>query len=90
MPRNCKYKREILAEVVNEVLPRGQLGWQRVAVNYKLRAKESEERDLKKLKRFWRYKCCNNYKKVTGSAGNPSEDFVARCILIHERIFAAR
>ena len=53
---------------------------------YKLRAKESEERDLEKLKNFWRYKCCNNYKKVTGSAGNPSEDFVSPCILIHEGI----
>ena len=86
MPRNTKYRRDILADIVGEVLPRGQLGWQRVAAIYRERTNESEERDVEKLKKYWRYKCCNNYKKVTGSAGNPSEDIVARCNLIHERI----
>ena len=82
------YKKEVLLEVVKEVLPTGAFSWEQVCALYKERAKEEELRDKDDVKRHWNEKMCNKFMKPTGSAGG-ARDFILRCqkvqALIHKK-----
>jgi hypothetical protein len=40
------------------------------------------------VKRHWIEKCCNKFKKPTGTPGNPKRDMILRCQQIQQRIHA--
>jgi hypothetical protein len=76
MPRSkgkANYKVDLLILVVEEKL-------------YQARSGESLLRDHDNVKRHWTDKCCNKFKKPTGSPGDPKRDMILRCQRIHQRI----
>ncbi len=92
MPRKAgaqNYKKEVLLEVMATFLPnQGSNSWDRVAAAYQEKSGEAELRDKEDLKRHWREKCCNKFKKPTGRSG-AATDFILRCqrvqLLIHKK-----
>ncbi len=89
MPRakgKVNYKADLLIQVVEEKLPAGAIGWQEVAALYQLRSGELALRDHEDVKRHWVEKCCNKYKKPTGTPGDPKRDMILRCQRIHQKI----
>jgi len=89
MPRSKgkqNYKVDVLIQVVEEKLPNGAQGWQEVAFLYQQRSGELVLRDYEDVKRHWVDKCCNKFKKPTGSPGDPKRDMILRCQRIHQRI----
>jgi hypothetical protein len=80
------YKVDVLIPVVEEKLPNGAHAWQEVAALYQARSGESLLRDHDEIKRHWTDKCCNKFKKPTGSPGDPKRDMILRCQRIHQRI----
>lgn len=68
MPRvkgKVNYKKEVLLQVVREVLPSGALGWEEVSRIYQERSSEGERRNGEDVKRHWQEKCCNRFMKPT-------------------------
>jgi hypothetical protein len=89
MPRSkgkANYKVDLLILVVEEKLPNGAQAWQEVAALYQARSGESLLRDHDDVKRHWTDKCCNKFKKPTGSPGDPKRDMILRCQRIQQRI----
>jgi hypothetical protein len=89
MPRSkgkANYKVDLLILVVEEKLPNGAHAWQEVAALYQARSRESLLRDHDDVKRHWKGKCCNKFKKPTGTPGDPKRDMILRCQRIHQRI----
>ena len=92
MPRKAgaqNYKKEVLLEVMATFLPnQGLNSWDRVAAAYQEKSGEAELRDKEDLKRHWREKCCNKFKKPTGRSG-AATDFILRCqrvqLLVHKK-----
>jgi hypothetical protein len=89
MPRSkgkANYKVNVFILVVEEKLPNGAHAWQEVAALYQARSSESLLRDHDDVKRHWTDKCCNEFKKPTGSPGDPKRDMILSCQRIHQRI----
>jgi len=82
----ANYKVDVLILVVEEKLPNGAHAWQEVAAIYQARSRESLLRDQDDVKRLWTDKCCNKFKKLTSSPGDPKRDMILRCQQIHKRI----
>jgi hypothetical protein len=59
------YKNEVLINIVGEILPNGEYGWQAVANAYQEEAKEETIHDTTDLKKHWIKYICNNMKKGT-------------------------
>ncbi|MEY3376546.1 MAG: hypothetical protein RL463_856 [Bacteroidota bacterium] len=81
MPRTKgarNYQKEILYSVVKEVLPTGHFAWEQVAALYKEKSKEVELRDVGDVRRHWKDKLCNGFKKPTGHSGGAC-DFTLKC-----------
>ena len=79
------YKKVVLLEVIQEVLPAGAYEWEQVANLYKERSCESDVRDKDDIKHHWVEKLCNKFKKPTGSAGG-AKDFILRCQRVQAKI----
>jgi hypothetical protein len=89
LPRSkgkANYKVDILILVVEEKLPNGAQAWQEVAALYQARSGETLLRDHDDIMRHWVDKCCNKFKKPTGTPGDPKRDMILRCQQIHEWI----
>jgi len=89
MPRGkgkANYKVDTLILVVEELLPNGAQSWAEVAALYQSRSGEMILRDHDDVKRYWIEKCCNKFKKPTGTPGDPKRDMILRCQRIQERI----
>ena len=76
-------------EVMATFLPnQGSNSWDRVAAAYQEKSIEAELRDKEDLKRHWREKCCNKFKKPTGRSG-AATDLILTCqrvqLLIHKK-----
>jgi len=63
------YKKEVLLEVVKEILHAGAYAWEQVVNLYKERSGENVVCDQDDVKRHWVEKLCNEFKKPTVSAG---------------------
>ena len=63
------YNKKVLIEVVAELLPNSNLGWQGVALAYKEKSKETAICDGNDVKNHWMKKLCNSMKKPTGRTG---------------------
>jgi len=89
MPRGngkANYKVDTLILVVEELLPNGAQSWAEVAALYQSRSGELILWDHDDMKRYWIEKCCNKFKKPTGTPGDPKRDMILRCQRIQERI----
>jgi hypothetical protein len=79
------YKNELLIDIVADVLPNGEYGWQTAALAYQEQLKEEILRDTADMKKHWIKVLCNGMKKPmgrTGEAGNR----IHRCIAIEKKI----
>jgi hypothetical protein len=74
MPRGkgkANYKVDALVMAVVELLPNEAQSWAEVAALYQSRSGELILRDHDNVKQYWIEKCCNNFKKLTGTPGDP-------------------
>jgi hypothetical protein len=78
------YKREILLNIINDILPVGQEHWKEVANRYKVAASENCVRDSVDLKRHFLEKLCDRNKKPTGVSSPKPE--IQRVQKIYRRI----
>jgi hypothetical protein len=82
----ANYKVDVLILVVEEKLPNGAQAWQEVAAIYQAWSGEMLLQDHNDIKRHWVDKCCNKFKKPTGTPGDPKRDMILRCQRIHKWI----
>jgi hypothetical protein len=88
MPRkkgSVNYKNEFLIDIMADILPNGEYGWQTIALAYQEQSKEEILRDSVDMKKYWIKVLCNRMKKPTGrtvEAGNRTH----RCISIEKKI----
>jgi hypothetical protein len=89
MPRakgKANNKVDALILVVEDLLPNGVQGWQKVATLYQRHSVELILQDHDDMKWQWIEKCCNKIKKWTSNPGDPKMDMILRCQQIQERI----
>jgi len=79
------YKNELLIDIVEDVLPNGEYGWQTVALAYQEQSKEDILRNTADVKKDWIKVLCNGMKKLTGRMGEAG-DRIHRCIAIEKKI----
>jgi len=79
------YKKEVLLELVKEILLSGAYTWEQVANLYQERSGEKDLHDKDDLTRHWVEKLCNKFKKPTGSAGG-AKDFILACQKVQAKI----
>jgi hypothetical protein len=88
MPRkkgSVNYKNKLLIDIVADVLPNGEYGWQTVTLAYQEQSKEEILRDSADMKKHWIKVLCNGMKKPTGRMGEAG-DRTHRCIAIEKKI----
>ena len=79
----ANYKVDALILVVEDLLPNGVQGWQKVATLYQHHSVELILQDHDDMKWQWIEKCC---KKPTGIPGDPKRDMILRCQQIQQQI----
>jgi len=67
----ANYKVDTLILVVEELLPNGAQSWGEVAALYQSHSGELVLWDHDDVKQYWIEKCCNKFKKPTGTPGDP-------------------
>ncbi len=86
MPRKkglVNYKNELLINIMADVLPNSEYGWQTVALAYQEQSKEEIVRNTADMKKHWIKVLCNGMKKPTGRMGEAG-DRIHRCIAIEK------
>jgi hypothetical protein len=64
------YKNNLLINIIEEILPYGELGWEAVAIAYQGKLNEEMQQDTINInKHCWMKKMCNGMKKAMGRAG---------------------
>ncbi len=63
------YKNDVLIDIVEEILPNGELGWEAVAIAYQAKLNEEMQWDTNDVKKHWMKILCNSMKKPTGRMG---------------------
>ena len=56
------YKKDVLMNIIADILPTGALAWQRVDERYRISSSENIDRDPADIKRFFIQKLRNNNK----------------------------
>ncbi len=72
MPRKkgvVNYKNNVLINIIEEILPNGELGWEAVAIPYQGKSNEEMQQDTTDVKKHWMKNLCNSMKKPTGQTG---------------------
>jgi hypothetical protein len=88
MPRKkgtVNYKNDVLINIIEEILPNGELGWEAVAIAYKAKSNEEMQQDTTNVKKHWMTNLCNSMKNPTGWTGK-NGDRICRCIAIKKKI----
>jgi hypothetical protein len=76
---------DVLIDIVEEILPNGELGWEAVAIAYQAKTNEESLRDMTDVKKHWLKNLCNSMKKPTDRSGK-NGDRICRCIAIKKNI----
>jgi hypothetical protein len=63
------YKNDVLINIVEEILPNGEIGWEAIAIAYQAKSNEETQRDTTNVKKHWMENLCNSMKKPTGWMG---------------------
>jgi hypothetical protein len=79
------YNKEILRDIIRDVIPVSTADWERVALLYQEASREIAIRTVKELKTQWTNVCCNKGRKPTGKAGGPN-DYIYQCQAIAKLI----
>ncbi len=82
---SVNYKNDIPINIISEILPNDEYGWQAVSFAYHEQSKEKDPHNTDNLKSHWIKTLCNGMKKPTGNPGGPN-DWIHRCISIEKRI----
>jgi hypothetical protein len=82
---SVNYKNKLLINIVADVLPNGDYGWQTIALAYQEQSKEEIQRDTADMKKHWIKVICNGMKKPTGWTGEAG-DQIHRCMAIEKKI----
>jgi hypothetical protein len=69
------------AEIINKLLPNGEVGWEVVATAYFNQPKEKVLYNTTDVRRHWIKNLCNNMQKLTGKTGE-NNDWIHQCMLI--------
>jgi hypothetical protein len=88
MPRKkgaVNYKNDVLIDIVEEILPNGELGWEAIAIAYQAKSNEEMQQDTTNVKKHWMKNLCNSMKKPMGWTGE-NGDRICRCIAIEKKI----
>jgi hypothetical protein len=88
MPQNkgaVNHKNDVLINIVEEILPNGELGWEALAIAYQAKSNEETQQDTTDVKKHWMKNLCNSMKKPTGWTGE-NGDRICRCIAIKKKI----
>jgi hypothetical protein len=78
------YKNKLLINIMEDVLPNGEYGWQTIALAYQEQLKEDILRDSADMKKHWIKVLCNGMKKPTGRMGETGNQ-IHRCMAIEKR-----
>ncbi len=78
------YKNDVLIEIVGEILPNGEYGWQAVANAYQVTTNEETICNTADPKKHWMRNLCNNMKKPTGRTGE-NDDRIHWCMVIEKK-----
>jgi hypothetical protein len=82
---SVNYRNKLLINIVADVLPNGEYGWQTVALAYQEQSKEEILRDSADMKTHWIKVLCNGTKKPMGQTGEAG-DWIHRCMAIEKKI----
>jgi hypothetical protein len=63
------YKNNVLIDIVEEILPNGELGWEAIAIAYQAKTNEESLWDTTDVKKHWLKNLCNSMKKPMGWTG---------------------
>jgi hypothetical protein len=62
---SVNYKNDLLIDIVANILPNGEYGWQTVAIAYQEQSNENILHDSAEMKKHWIRTLCNGMKKPT-------------------------
>ncbi len=79
------YKNKVLINLVEEILPNSELGWEAIAIAYQGNSNEETQQDTTNVKKQWMKNLCNSMKKPTGRMVD-NGDRICWCIVIKKRI----
>ncbi len=79
------YKNNILINIINELLPNGEVAWEAVCTAYFTQSKEEALRNTTDGRKHWIKNLCNNMQKPTGRTGE-NGDQIHRCMLIGKKL----
>ncbi len=88
MPRkkgSVNYKNDLLIDIVADILPNGEFGWQTVALAYQEQSQEDFLCVSTDMNKHWIKVLCNAMKRLTGRTGELG-DRIHRCIAIEKKI----
>jgi hypothetical protein len=88
MPRkkgSVNYKNELLINIVADVLPNGEYGWQTIALAYQEQLKEEILHHSADMKKHWIKVLCNGMKKPMGWM-REAGDRIHRCMASEKNI----
>jgi hypothetical protein len=79
------YKNNVLVNIVEEILPNGELDWEAVAIPYQAKSNEETQQDTTNVKKHWMKILCNSMKKSMGWMGE-NGGRIGWCIVIKKKI----
>jgi hypothetical protein len=88
MPRkkgSVNYKNNLLINIIEEILPNRELGWETVAIPYQGRLNKEAQQDTTNIKKHWMKNLCNGMRKLAGRMGE-NGDRVCWCIAIEKKL----
>jgi hypothetical protein len=81
---SVNYKYDVLINIINELLPNGEVAWEAVCTAYFTQSKEKALRNTTDVMKHWIENLCNNMQKPTGRTGE-NGDRIHQCMLIEKK-----
>jgi hypothetical protein len=81
---SVNYRNNLLIDIIEEILPSGELGWEAIAIAYQGRLNKEAQQDTADIKKHWMKNLCNGMRKLTGHTGE-NGDRVCWCIAIKKK-----
>jgi hypothetical protein len=66
---SVNYKNNVLINIINELLPNGEVAWEAVCTEYFTQSTEKALRNTTDVRKHWIKNLCNNMQKPTGRTG---------------------
>jgi hypothetical protein len=81
---SVNYKNNLLINIINELLPNGEVAWEAVCTAYLTQLQEKVLRNTTAVRKHWIKNLCNNMQKPAGRTGE-NGDCIHRCMLIEKK-----